>query len=74
MSKVYGYCKTDKSAIITLNPKLLNNGEKILERIKNNIMSKHSAGVQTKFAEYSNNHKEAKNRLETIAESIGSME
>lgn len=69
-----GYCKTDNSVIIPLNSKLVNKGEKILDRIKNNIMSKHSAGVQNKFAQYSNNHKETKNRLETIASKIGAME
>ena len=74
LSKVYEYCKTDNSVIIPLNSKLVNKGEKILDRIKNNIMSKHFAGVQNKFAQYSNNHKETKNRLETIASKIGAME
>lgn len=44
LSKLYGYCKTDNSVIIPLNSKLVN-GEKITERIKNNIMSKQSQGV-----------------------------
>ena len=74
LSKVYGYCKTNKSVIIPLNSKLGNNGEKITERIKNNIMSKQSQGVQTAFSTFSKNRKETKNRLETIASSIGSME
>ena len=74
LSKVYGYCKTDNSVIIPLNPKLGNNEEKITERIKNNIMSKQSQGVQTAFSTFSKNRKETKNRLETIASSIGSME
>ena len=69
-----GYCKTDKSVIIPLNSKLGNNGEKITERIKNNIMSKQSQGVQTAFSTFSKNRKETKNRLETIASSIGAME
>ena len=60
--------------IISLNSKLGNNGEKITERIKNNIMSKQSQGVQTAFSTFSKNRKETKNRLETIASSIGSME
>ena len=44
LPKVYGsnngegYCKTDKSVIIPLDSKLVN-GEKITDRIKNNIMS-----------------------------------
>ena len=57
LSKVYGYCKTDKSVIIPLDSKLVNRKEKILERIKNNIMSKHSIGVQTAFPKFFNNHK-----------------
>ena len=69
-----GYCKTDNSVIIPLNSKLGNNGEKITERIKNNIMSKQSQGVQTAFSTFSKNRKETKNRLETIASSIGAME
>ena len=69
-----GYCKTDNSVIIPLNSKLGNNGEKITERIKNNIMSKQSQGVQTAFSTFSKNRKETKNRLETIASKIGAME
>ena len=69
-----GYCKTDNSVIIPLNSKLGNNGEKLTERIKNNIMSKQSQGVQTAFSTFSKNRKETKNRLETIASSIGAME
>lgn len=60
--------------IIPLNSKLGNNGEKITERIKNNIMSKQSQGVQTAFSTFSKNRKETKNILETIASSIGAME
>ena len=74
LSKAYEYCKTDKSVIIPLDSKLGNNGEKITERIKNNIMSKQSQGVQTAFSTFSKNHKETKNRLETIASKIGAME
>ena len=79
LPKVYGsnngegYCKTDKSVIIPLDSKLVNE-EIITERIKNNIMSKQSQGVQTAFSTFSKNRKETKNRLETIASSIGSME
>ena len=69
-----GYYDTDKSVIIPLNSKLVNKKEPILERIKNNIMSKHSIGVQTAFSTFSKNHKETKNRLETIASKIGAME
>ena len=68
-----GYCKTDNSVIIPLDSKLVN-GEKITDRIKNNIMSKQSQGVQTAFSTFSKNRKETKNRLETIASSIGAME
>ena len=68
-----GYCKTDNSVIIPLNSKLVNGG-KITERIKNNIMSKQSQGVQSAFSTFSKNHKETKNRLETIASKIGAME
>ena len=68
-----GYCKTDNSVIIPLNSKLVNGG-KITERIKNNIMSKQSQGVQSAFSIFSNNRKETKNRLETIASKIGAME
>ena len=68
-----GYCKTDNSVIIPLNSKLVNGG-KITERIKNNIMSKQSQGVQTAFSTFSKNRKETKNRLETIASKIGAME
>lgn len=60
LSKAYEYCKTDKSVIIPLDSKLGNNGEKITERIKNNIMSKQSQGVQTAFSTFSKNHKETK--------------
>ena len=74
LSKAYEYCKTDKSVIIPLDSKLGNNGEKITERIKNNIMSKQSQGVQTAFSTFSKNHKETKNRLETIASKIVAME
>ena len=74
LSKAYEYCKTDKSVIIPLDSKLGNNGEKINERIKNNIMSKQSQGVQTAFSTFSKNHKDTKNRLETIASKIGAME
>ena len=74
LSKAYEYCKTDKSVIIPLDSKLGNNGEKITERIKNNIMSKQSQGVQSAFSIFSNNRKETKNRLETIASKIGAME
>lgn len=73
LSKVYGYCKTDKSVIIPLDSKLVNE-EIITDRIKNNIMSKQSQGVQTAFSTFSKNHKETKNRLETIASKIGAME
>ena len=73
LTKVYGYCKTDKSVIIPLDSKLVNE-EIITERIKNNIMSKQSQGVQTAFSTFSKNRKETKNRLETIASSIGAME
>ena len=69
-----GYCKTDKSVVIPLDSKLGNNGEKITERIKNNIMSKQSQGVQTAFSTFSKNHKETKNRLETIVSKIVAME
>ena len=74
LSKAYEYCKTDKSVIIPLDSKLGNNGAKITERIKNNIMSKQFQCVQTAFSTFSKNHKETKNRLETIASKIGAME
>ena len=78
LPKVYGsnngdgYCKTDKSVIIPLDSKLVN-GEKITDRIKNNIMSKHPQGIQTAFSRFSNNRRMTKDRLEYIADKIGAM-
>ena len=73
LSKVYEYCKTDKSVIISSFTSFESN-EIITDRIKNNIMSKQSQGVQTAFSTFSKNRKETKNRLETIASKIGAME
>ena len=78
LPKVYGsnngegYCKTDKSVIIPLDSKLVN-GEKITDRIKNNIMTKHPQGIQTAFSRFSNNRRMTKDRLEYIADKIGAM-
>ena len=78
LPKVYGsnngegYCKTDKSVIIPLDSKLVN-GEKITDRIKNNIMSKHPQGIQTAFSRFSNNRRMTKDRLETMAAYINAM-
>lgn len=78
LPKVYGsnnsegYCKTNKSVIIPLDSKL-GNGEKITDRIKNNIMSKHPQGIQTAFSRFSNNRRMTKDRLEYIADKIGAM-
>lgn len=78
LPKVYGsnngegYCKTDKSVIIPLDSKLVN-GEKITDRIKNNIMSKHPQGIQTAFSRFLNNRRMTKDRLEYIADKIGAM-
>ena len=78
LPKVYGsnngegYCKTDNSVIIPLDSELVN-GEKITDRIKNNIMLKHPQGIQTAFLDYSNNHKRRKDRLETMAAYINAM-
>lgn len=78
LPKVYGsnngngYCKTDNSVIIPLNSQL-GNGEKITDRIKNNIMSKHPQGIQTAFVRYSRNGRMTKDRLEYIADKIGAM-
>ena len=78
LPKVYGsnngegYCKTDKSVIIPLDSKLVN-GEKITDRIKNNIMLKHPQGIQTAFSRFLNNRRMTKDRLEYIADKIGAM-
>ena len=78
LPKVYGsnngegYCKTDKSVIIPLDSKLVN-GEKITDRIKNNIMSKHPQGIQTAFAGFSNNRRMTKDRLEQMAYYVNAM-
>ena len=83
LPKVYGsnngegYCsktidKKYKSVIIPLDSKL-GNGEKITDRIKNNIMSKHPQGIQTAFSRFSNNRRMTKDRLEYIADKIGAM-
>lgn len=78
LPKVYGsnngegYCKTDKSVIIPLDSKL-GNGEKITDRIKNNIMSKHPQGIQTAFSRFSNNRRMTKDRLEQMAYYVNAM-
>lgn len=78
LPKVYGsnngegYCKTDKSVIIPLDSKLIN-GEKITDRIKNNIMSKHPQGIQTAFSRFSNNRRMTKDRLEQMAYYVNAM-
>ena len=78
LPKVYGsnngdgYCKTDKSVIIPLDSKLVN-GEKITDRIKNNITTKHPKGIQTAFSRFSNNRRMTKDRLETMASYINAM-
>ena len=78
LPKVYGsnngqgYCKTDNSVIIPLDSKLVN-GEKITDRIKNNIMSKHPQGIQTAFSRFSNNRRMTKDRLEQMAYYVNAM-
>ena len=93
LPKVYGahnsegYCKTNKSVIIPLDSKLVNDEEKIAiaERIKNNMLNaiteritnnikKHPEGIQTDFSRFLNNPKMTKGRLEEIAQCIKAME
>lgn len=79
MSKVYGYnnaegyCKTDKSVIIPLDSKLVNE-EIITDRIKNN-MFKQPGRISDDFKRFmGGRHIIPKDRLETIALKIGAME
>ena len=79
LPKVYGsnngegYCKTDKSVIIPLDSKLVNE-EIITDRIKNN-MFKQPGRISDDFKRFMDGrHIIPKDRLETIASSIGSME
>ena len=81
LPKVYGsnngegYCKTDKSVIIPLDSKLVNDEEKIAitKRIKNN-MFKQPERILNDFKAYMNRHRNLKDRLEYLAQSIGAME
>ena len=78
LPKVYGsnngegYCKTGNSVIIPLDSKLVN-GEKITDRIKNN-MFKQPERIQNDFKTYMNRRRSAKDRLEEIAQYIEAME
>ena len=68
-----GYCKTDNSVIIPLDSKLVNE-EIITDRIKNN-MFKQPGRISDDFKRFMDGrHIIPKDRLETIASSIGSME
>ena len=78
LPKVYGahnsegYCKTNNSVIIPLDSKLVN-GEKITDRIKNNML-KQPGRISNDFKTYMNHHRIPKDRLEYLASSIGAIE
>ena len=67
-----GYCKTNNSVIIPLDSKLVN-GEKITDRIKNNML-KQPGRISKDFKTYMNNHRMTKSKLEEIAQYIEAME